>query len=40
MVFVKGGLDKDFVMPVKDNRKVALTLPDMIIPGSLTHRFR
>lgn len=28
MVFVKGGLDKDFVMPVKNNRKVALTLPD------------
>ncbi|MFN6088806.1 MAG: hypothetical protein ACK47E_08680, partial [Cyclobacteriaceae bacterium] len=24
----KGGLDKDFVMPVKNNRKVALTLPD------------
>jgi hypothetical protein len=28
MVFVKDGLSKDFVMPVKNNRKVALTLAD------------
>lgn len=28
MVFVKEGLTKDFIMPVKSNRKVALTLAD------------
>lgn len=28
MVFVKEGLGKDFIMPAKNNRKVALSLPD------------
>jgi len=28
MVFVKESLGKDFVMPIKNNRKVALSLPD------------